>query len=82
MGEGSGHIQSLVISGALLGSAAIVQMGGLLADVIAANRSLLEDIRGRQLRAEVDSCRADTGSAESMRPPPGRRTAAIVPLSG
>jgi glycosyltransferase involved in cell wall biosynthesis len=75
MGEGSGHIQSLVISGALLGSAAIVQIGGLLADVIAANRSLLEDIRARQLRSEIEAARA-TLPGQAVRKP-----AAIVPIS-
>ena len=75
MGEGSGHIQSLVIAAALLGSAAIVQIGGLLADVIAANRSLLEDIRARQLRSEVEAARASL-PGQTVRKP-----AAIVPMS-
>ena len=38
----------------LIGLAAVVQMGGLLADIVAANRRLLEDIRARQLRAEIE----------------------------
>jgi glycosyltransferase involved in cell wall biosynthesis len=50
---GLGHVQSLVISAALVGLAGIVQMGGLIADIIAANRRLLEDIRARQLRSEI-----------------------------
>jgi glycosyltransferase involved in cell wall biosynthesis len=52
-GEGQGNVQSLVISGALVASGAIVQIGGLLADLVAVNRTLLEDIRARQLRQEI-----------------------------
>jgi hypothetical protein len=58
IGESSGHIQSLVISGALIAVAAIIQVGGLLADIVAANRNLLEDIRARQLRAEIEQARS------------------------
>lgn len=53
-GDGSGHIQSLILSSALIGLAAVLQMGAVLADIVAANRRLLEDIRSRQLLAETD----------------------------
>jgi glycosyltransferase involved in cell wall biosynthesis len=53
--EGSGHVQSLVISAALIASAAVLGIGGLLADLIAANRVLLEDLRTRQVRIEVEN---------------------------
>lgn len=46
---GDGHVQSLVLSGMLLAVATILFAVGVLADVIAANRSLLEDIRAREL---------------------------------
>jgi glycosyltransferase involved in cell wall biosynthesis len=46
---GAGHIQSLVLSGVLLAMATIMFAVGILADLIAANRSLLEDIRAREL---------------------------------
>ena len=49
-GDGTGHIQSLVLSGALLAVAMILLVAGILADLIAANRVLLEDIRARQLK--------------------------------
>jgi glycosyltransferase involved in cell wall biosynthesis len=52
-GEGNGHVQSLVLSGALLATAVVLMMAGILADLIAANRLLLEDIRARQLRHSV-----------------------------
>lgn len=49
-GDGGGHVQSLVLSGALVAMAVVLFMAGILADLIAANRMLLEDIRARQLR--------------------------------
>jgi hypothetical protein len=57
IGESSGHVQSLILSGALIAVAAVIQVGGLLADIVAANRNLLEDIRARQLRAEIEQAR-------------------------
>lgn len=54
-GDGQGHIQSLVIAAALISCAAVLGIGGLLADLIAANRTLLEDLRTKQLRFEVES---------------------------
>nr|WP_284377199.1 glycosyltransferase family 2 protein [Amylibacter marinus] len=52
-GSGDGHIQSLVLSGALLAMASIMVTAGILADLISANRSLLEDVRARQLLREA-----------------------------
>ena len=49
MGDGGGHVQSLVLAAALLAMATIFLAVGVLADMIAANRSLLEDIRAREL---------------------------------
>ena len=46
---GAGHVQSLILSGALLAMATIFLAVGVLADLIAANRALLEDIRAREL---------------------------------
>ena len=58
MDGGEGHIQSLAISAALLSIAAILAMGGLIADLIAANRMLLEDMRSRQLGDDAQANRA------------------------
>lgn len=55
IGEGGGHVQSLVLSAALFALAGIAGVGGILADLIATNRLLLEDLRTRALRAEVDA---------------------------
>jgi glycosyltransferase involved in cell wall biosynthesis len=60
-GNGSGHIQSLAVAAGLVSVAAIIAMGGLLADLVAANRVLLEEIRARQLAASLDM---PTGNAQ------------------
>ena len=49
VGDGAGHVQSLVLAAALMAMATIFFAVGVLADLIAANRSLLEDIRAREL---------------------------------
>jgi len=41
-GDGDGHVQSLVIGGALLTVGVLVTTLGILADLIATNRKLLE----------------------------------------
>jgi hypothetical protein len=56
---GSGHIQSLALAGGLISVGAIVAMGGLVADLTAANRVLLEDIRARQFADSLQG--ADRG---------------------
>jgi hypothetical protein len=72
MGEGGGHLQSLILSGALVATAAIFQMGGLMADVVAANRRLLEDIRARQLKGDIEARLARRAAARQT---PARRPA-------
>jgi len=58
IGEGGGHVQSLILASLLLMLAALAGMCGLLADLIATNRKLLERISQRQLRAEMQDRRA------------------------
>ena len=53
-GDGSGHVQSLVIAAGILAVSGIVAIGGILADLVATNRLLLEDLRTRILRAEIE----------------------------
>jgi hypothetical protein len=55
---GGGHIQSVILSAILIVSAMIVFVAGILSDLIASNRVLLEELRTRQLRSEVEACRA------------------------
>jgi glycosyltransferase involved in cell wall biosynthesis len=54
---GAGHIQSVILSAILIVSAMIVFVAGILSDLIAANRILLEELRTRQLQSEVESSR-------------------------
>jgi glycosyltransferase involved in cell wall biosynthesis len=50
---GAGHVQSLILASILILCAMIIYAAGLLSDLIAANRMLLEEIRMRVLRSEV-----------------------------
>ncbi|MGD2172472.1 MAG: glycosyltransferase family 2 protein [Gammaproteobacteria bacterium] len=52
---GAGHIQSLVLSGVLVALGAILMAVGLLSDLISSNRRLLEDIRVRQIKLDLES---------------------------
>ncbi len=52
---GAGHIQSLVLSGVLVAIGSIIMAVGLLADLISSNRRLLEDIRVRQIKLDLES---------------------------
>ncbi len=54
IGQGGGNVQSLIIGAALIAVSAIFFVAGLIADLVAANRVLSADIRGRLLRAELD----------------------------
>lgn len=52
-GDGQGHVQSLILASILVVLSVVTYAAGLIADLIAANRVLLEEIRMRQLRSEV-----------------------------
>lgn len=54
IGQGGGHVQSLVIGAALIAAGSVIFVGGLIADLIAANRVLSAEIRGRLMKAELD----------------------------
>jgi glycosyltransferase involved in cell wall biosynthesis len=54
MGQGGGNIQSLVIGSAFVAAGTLTFEGGLIADLIAANRVLSADIRSRLLKMELD----------------------------
>jgi glycosyltransferase involved in cell wall biosynthesis len=56
-GDGQGRVQSLILAAILILAAFVTYAAGLLADLIAANRLLLEELRMRQLRSEVDTIR-------------------------
>jgi glycosyltransferase involved in cell wall biosynthesis len=52
---GTGHIQSLVLSGLLVALGSIIMAVGLLADLTSSNRRLLEDIRVRQIKMDLEA---------------------------
>jgi hypothetical protein len=52
-GSGTGHIQSLIFSAVLIIAGVIAAAVGLLADLIAANRKILEQIEHRQKLSEL-----------------------------
>ncbi len=53
MGNGSGHIQSLILAALLLGSGFFLCIVGLLADLISVNRKLLENLNRRMYQIEA-----------------------------
>lgn len=58
LGEGAGMVQSLILAGALLGMGFVSVMIAFVADLLAVNRCLLEEIRLDLLRTRLaDSCR-------------------------
>jgi glycosyltransferase involved in cell wall biosynthesis len=56
-GQGEGHIQSLILAAILIVTAVIIYVSGIITDLVSANRVLLEDVRMRLLRAEIDPAR-------------------------
>ena len=54
MGDGAGHVQSLIIMAVLFMIGIFSYLIGLLADVIASNRKILEDVQYHVRRAEYD----------------------------
>jgi glycosyltransferase involved in cell wall biosynthesis len=73
-GGGSGHIQSLILAAILLVTSSMVFLAGIITDLIAANRVLLEEVRMRLLRSEVEAARneaADEVSRLKPRAPQG-----------
>jgi glycosyltransferase involved in cell wall biosynthesis len=59
IGEGSGHIQSLIVSTILMVLGFITILVGLLGDLIAKNRRLSEDIRFQLRRMELERSNSD-----------------------
>ncbi|MDX9702492.1 MAG: glycosyltransferase family 2 protein [Candidatus Auribacterota bacterium] len=56
MGTGTGHIQSLILASVLLTVGFQMFLFGLLADVVATNRKLAEDIQARVKNMELTMC--------------------------
>ncbi|MEM7689362.1 MAG: glycosyltransferase family 2 protein [Pseudomonadota bacterium] len=77
-GDGDGHIQSLVIGGALLTVGVLVTTLGILADLIATNRKLLEASlhKLRKLEEKLESEQAQAPTSETTQPQVGLTRAA------
>jgi hypothetical protein len=54
-GDGGGHVQSLILASVLLGMGFQTVLVAFIADLLSANRKLLEDIRYKQNRAADDA---------------------------
>jgi hypothetical protein len=53
-GNGNGHVQSLIFSAIMIVSAIILSIAGILADLVATNRAVLEDLRARLFALELE----------------------------
>lgn len=58
-GDAGGNIQSLVIGSAFIAAGVATAVGGLVADLVAANRILLAEVRTRLFRAELELVQAE-----------------------
>jgi glycosyltransferase involved in cell wall biosynthesis len=63
-GEGGGHIQSLILASVLLGMGFQTLLIAFVADLLSANRKLLEDIRFKIAKLSKNKC-IDSGSREN-----------------
>lgn len=57
IGEGEGHVQSVILSATLVGLSGLVFLFGLIADLIAANRMLLESVSAKLRHLEEQNSR-------------------------
>lgn len=63
-GGAAGHVQSLLLAATLILIAIVTYAAGVISDIVASNRVLLEEIRMRLLRAEVSQARTESLDAE------------------
>jgi glycosyltransferase involved in cell wall biosynthesis len=54
MGEGDGHIQSVILAGVLMGMGFQTGLIAFIADLLSVNRKLLEELRVKQLKTALD----------------------------
>jgi hypothetical protein len=66
-GDGGGHIQSLILAAALLGMGFQTLLVAFMADVLAANRKLLEDIRFKVANLDKHVVPETTGNFETSK---------------
>ncbi len=63
IGEGAGHIQSLILTAILLLVGVQLALFGLLAELIGNNRKMLEDVQSRIRRMDLERCEVDSPEA-------------------
>ncbi len=75
IGEGAGHVQSVILASAFLGIGSLVILIGIIADLIATNRKLLEKIDWQILKLHELVAHGSAGQTESAveRQPAGVR---------
>jgi glycosyltransferase involved in cell wall biosynthesis len=66
LGQGSGHIQSVIFTGMCIILGFLLFMLGFIADLLATNRRLLERIEWRLRKSEIESRQAAKPIAESL----------------
>jgi glycosyltransferase involved in cell wall biosynthesis len=59
LGQGSGHVQSVILAAALLILGILIGLMGILADLVSANRRMQEETLYRQRRADLDRDRRE-----------------------
>lgn len=64
MGHGNGHVQSLILAGLLITIGVLIFVIGLLADLIAANRKILEDVQYHIRKIDYDGVHAQSENEE------------------
>ncbi len=60
-GNGDGHIQSVILAGVLIGMGFQTILVAFLADLLSANRKLLEELRARSLQQELNESAQQRG---------------------
>jgi len=63
-GDGTGHIQSLILGGAILSMGFIAYLVGIIADLISNNRQLVEMVLEQARRVELERLRERKGTKQ------------------
>ena len=71
LGEGAGHVQSVIVGSALGITAFLMFLLGLLSDLIARNRQLAEEVLYRVRRDRIGSIKSQIAGAERSKIGPG-----------
>lgn len=67
MGQGNGHVQSLILAGLLITLGVLIFVIGLQADLIAANRKILEDIQYHVRKIDYDGVNAQEENGDQVK---------------